>query len=146
MKIIFLKDAPRIGRKYEIKEVANGYGRHLIASGVADMATPEIIARIEKKRAQDITEKNIHTDLLLKNIAALEGTKLVLKGKANEKGHLFAAIHREEILSELNRATRLDINPEYIILEKPLKEIGEFVIPVIFGEHKTSITVEVQGL
>ncbi|MDD5152758.1 MAG: 50S ribosomal protein L9 [Candidatus Pacebacteria bacterium] len=145
MKIIFLKDIAKKGRKYEVKEVANGYGRHLVATGVAEFATPENVARIERKRATDATEKKIHTDLLLKNLAGLNGASITLYGKANDAGHLFASIHKAEILEELKRVTKLDMHPDFLILDKPLKEIGNFEIPVVVGDVKTSFTVSVEA-
>lgn len=144
MKIIFLKDVPRIGKKYEVKEVANGYGRHLIASHVAEAATPESVARIEKKMLVDASQKKVHTDLLLKNLADLSGAAITLHGKANEKGHLFASIHKEEILAELNRATHLDMHPDYVILDRPIKALGTYEIPVVIEDKKASFTVVVE--
>lgn len=146
MKIIFTKDIPRTGRKYEVKEVASGYGRHLVSSGVAEIATPETIARLERKRATDTTQKQVHADLLLKNLADINETKITLKGKANEKGHLFAAIHKEEIITELKRATRLDMDPSFMRLEKPLKEIGTHTIPVEVGGSQAVLTVVIESL
>ncbi len=146
MKIIFLKDVPRIGRKYEVKEVADGYGRHLIAQKIAEVATPESIARIEKKKLTDASTKKVHTDLLMKNLEDLGGTTITVRGKANEKGHLFASIHKTEILAELKRATKLDMHPDYVILDRPIKECGVFEIPVVIEKHKAVFTVIVEAL
>lgn len=145
MKIIFTKDVARTGRKYEIKEVANGYGRHLVASGVAEIATPEVVARIERKRATDMTQKKVHADLLLKNLADINGTTLTLHGKANDKGHLFASIHKEEIIAELKRATRLDMDPSFMDLEKPLKELGTHNITINVDGQTATLTVVVEA-
>lgn len=145
MKIIFLKDVPRIGKKYEVKEVANGYGRHLIATRVAELATPETVSRIEKKVAVDASQRKVHSDLLLKSLEGLSGVTIALKGKTNEQGHLFASIHKEEILTELKRATHLDMHPDYLILERPLKALGTYEIPVsVEGKH-ASFTVVVEN-
>ncbi len=144
MKIIFLKDVPRIGRKYEVKDVADGYGRHLVAQNVAFVATKETVASIEQKKLTDASLKKVHADLLTKNLNALNGVTITLRGKANEKGHLFASIHKEEILAELKRATHLDMNPDYVILDKPLKEVGSFEIPVNINEDRAVFTVVVR--
>lgn len=143
MKIIFLKDVPRIGRKYEIKEVADGYGRHLVAQKVAEVATKEAIARVEAKKLTDASQKKVHTDLLLKNLEALSGVTVTLCGKANEKGHLFASIHKEDVLAELKRATHLDMHPDYVILDRPLKELGTYEIPVVIEKKRATFTVVV---
>lgn len=144
MKIIFLKDVPRVGKKYETKEVANGYGRHLIMQKVAEEATKEIVARIENKKATDATMKKVHVELLMKNLAELSKKPVIIRGKANEKGHLFASIHKEEILAELKKSTGLDMNPDYVILSRPIKEIGEYEIPVIIEKTKAILTVVIE--
>ncbi len=145
MKIIFLKDVPRIGRKYEVKEVADGYGRHLVLQKFAEVVTKDTAANIEKKKSTDATLKKVHADLLAKNLSALNGATITLYGKANEKGHLFASIHKEEILAELKRTTHLDMNLDYVILDKPLKEVGSFEIPVNINKDRAVFTVIVEA-
>ena len=146
MKIIFLKDIPRIGKKYETKEVADGYGRHLVAQKLAEPATKETVARIQNKMATDATMKKVHTELLMKNLEALGGAKITLRGKANEKGHLFASIHKEEVLAELKRSAHLDMNPDYVILDRPLKELGTYEIPVVIEKNRVTFTVMVEAI
>lgn len=143
MKIIFIKEVPRIGKKYEVKEVADGYGRHLVAQKIAEPATNEALVRIQNKMATDATLKKVHTELLMKNLEALSGATITLRGKANEKGHLFASIHKEEVLTELKRVTRLDMHPDYIILDRPLKEIGTYEVPVVIEKNRVTFTVVV---
>ncbi len=146
MKIIFLKDVPRVGKKYETKEVADGYGRHLVTQKLAEPATKEVLARIEHKMATDATMKKVHVDLLMKNLDAISGTGITIRGKANEKGSLFASIHKEEILAELKRATGLDMNPDYVILVRPIKEVGIYDIPVMIENNRVTFKVVVEAL
>ena len=146
MKIIFLKDMPRIGKKYEVKEVADGYGRHLVAQKVAESATSEVLARLEKKKLTDASQKKVHTELLLKMLEALAGTTITLRGKANDKGHLFASIHKDEVLAELKRTTHLDMHPSYIILDRPLKEVGVYEIPVVIEKNRVTFAVVVEAV
>ncbi|MDO8604856.1 MAG: 50S ribosomal protein L9 [bacterium] len=146
MLIIFLKDIPRIGKKYETKEVADGYGRHLVAQKLAEPATKEALARIQGKMATDATMKKVHTELLMKNLEAISGTMITLKGKANEKGHLFASIHKEEVLAELKRSAHLEMHPDYVILDRPLKALGAYEIPVVIEKNRVTFAVEVEAL
>lgn len=145
MKIIFLKDVPRVGKKYETKEVADGYGRHLVMQKIAEPATKEVLARIEHKMATDATMKKVHVDLLMKNLDAISGTGITIRGKANEKGSLFASIHKEEILAELKRATGLDMNPDYVILVRPIKDLGAYDIPVMIENNRVTFKVVVEA-
>lgn len=146
MKIIFLKDIPKVGKKYEVKEVADGYGRHLVAQKVASPATAENVARIQGKMATDATMKKVHMELLMKNLEELSGTTITLKGKANEKGHLFASIHKDEVLGELKRSAKLDMNPDYVILDRPLKELGTYEIPVVIEKNRVTFKVIVEAI
>ena len=146
MRIIFLKDIPRIGKKYETKEVADGYGRHLVAQKLAEPATKETLARIQNKMVADATMKKVHTDLLMKNLEALGGTTITLRGKANEKGHLFASIHKEEVLAELKHSAHLDMNPDYVILDRPLKELGTYEVPVVIEKNRVTFAVVVEAI
>jgi len=143
MKIVFLKDVPRVGKKYEVKDVADGYGRHLVMQRIAEPATKEVLARIQSKMATDATLKKVHTELLMKNLEALSGATITLLGKANEKGHLFASIHKEELLAELKRSAHIDMHPDYIMLDRPLKEIGTYEIPVVIEKNKSTLKVVV---
>lgn len=134
-----------MGKKYETKEVADGYGRHLISQKIAEPATKEVLARIEHKMATDATMKKVHVDLLMKNLDAISGTGITIRGKANEKGSLFASIHKEEILAELKRATGLDMNPDYVILVRPIKEVGTYDIPVMIENNRVTFKVVVEA-
>lgn len=145
MKIIFLKDIPRIGKKYETKEVADGYGRHLVAQKLAEPATKETVARIQSRMATDATMRKVHIELLTKNLEALGGTRITLRGKANEKGHLFASIHKEEILDELKNSAQIDMHPDYVILDRPIKELGTYEIPVVIEKNRVTFTVVVEA-
>lgn len=146
MKIIFLKDVPRVGKKYEVKEVAAGFGRHLIMLRSAEMATPEAVIRIERKASTDATQKKVHSELLLKNLDTVNGTSITIQGKANEKGHLFASIHKEEILAELKRATRLEMNADYLVLDHPLKTLGVHEVQISVNGKSVPFTVVVEEL
>lgn len=145
MKIIFLKDIPRIGKKHETKEVADGYGRHLVSQKLAEPATKEVLARIQSKMATDATMKKVHTELLMKNLEALSEATITLHGKANEKGHLFASIHKEEVLVELKRSAHIEMHPDYVILDRPLKELGTYEIPVVIEKNRVTFKVLVEG-
>jgi large subunit ribosomal protein L9 len=131
MKVILLKNVSKLGQKYDIKTVSDGYALNLlIPQGTAIAATPDALKRLEKDKAKMDTERKVHEDLLVKNLKDLDGITLTIKDKANDKGHLFAGLHREEIASELTKQTKLQIDPSFIALEHPIKEVGEHKIDV----------------
>jgi large subunit ribosomal protein L9 len=132
MKIILLKDVPKLGKKFDVKDVSSGHALNLlIPQGLAVSATPEQMKRVLVDKERLDAERKIHEDLLIKNIKDLEGTTLTICSKANDKGHLFAGIHREELVAELKKQTELQIDPSFIQLEHPIKEVGEYSIEVM---------------
>ena len=66
--------------------------------------------------------------------------------KSNEKGHFFASIHKEQIISEIKKQIRIDILPEFIILEKPIKEIGEHEITVKVADKTINFKLVAKAL
>ncbi|HEX7724302.1 MAG TPA: 50S ribosomal protein L9 [Candidatus Paceibacterota bacterium] len=131
MKVILLKDVSGLGRKFDVKEVASGHGLNLlIPRGEAIAATPAALKRVELEKAKIEGERKVREDLLAKNIKDLDGVTITVTGKANAKGHLFAGLHRENLTAELFRQTKLQVDPTFIQVEQPIKEVGEHQITV----------------
>ncbi|MDQ5949458.1 MAG: large subunit ribosomal protein [Patescibacteria group bacterium] len=146
MKIILLKDVVKVGKKYDIKDVAEGFALNmLIPRKLAVVATPHAISNIEKTKANDMAEKKIQEDLLAMNLQTIKGLTLTLKEKVNEKGHLFAGITKEILVAEILKATRLNLGTEYIVLDKPIKEVGTHMVTVEAGGKKVEFTVVVEA-
>lgn len=147
MKIILLNDIPKVGRKYEVKEIASGYARNfLIPRGLAELATDKALAQIETMRHRVEEERKVQEDLLEKNIESLEGVTLVMKEKANDKGHLFAGVHKEEIVAELKKQDHIDMPADYIVLEHPIKELGEFDIEVKVQQKTARFKLRIEAV
>ncbi|MFZ1019892.1 MAG: 50S ribosomal protein L9 [Minisyncoccia bacterium] len=145
MRVIFLQDVARVGKRHDIKEVNDGYVMNfLIPRKLAELATPSAVASLEKRKKNIEIEREVQEDLLLKNLEEIKGKVITIKSKTNEKGSLFKAIHKKEIIEEMKKQNHADIAEEFIILEKPIKEIGEFEIlieipaPSSAGKNKKS--------
>jgi large subunit ribosomal protein L9 len=147
MKIILLKDISKIGQKNEVKNVSDGYAMNfLFPNKLAEPATPNKIKNLERKKQNQEIENQIYQDLLVKNMRSLNGARVEMQGKANEKGHLFKGIHIEEIAEELKKQDHIDLKPEYIQLEHPIKEVGEFDITAKIGNTKAVFKLVVNSV
>jgi large subunit ribosomal protein L9 len=147
MKIILLKDVAGVGRRYEAKNVSDGYALNfLIPKKLAEVATPAALGRAERMKREEGALRREHEDLLLQNLAALGEARVEVQGKANEKGHLFASIHAEAIVRELKKQTGIDVLPEFLVIEKPVKEVGEHTIPVKVQDKVAHLKVVVKAV
>lgn len=145
MKVIFLKDVPKVGKKYETKEMAEGYARNLlIPRGLAIAATPDAAARIGKLKAEEDAKHRVNNALLEKNISELDGKEAKLKAKANDKGHLFAGLHKPEVIQAVKTSLGLDISAEFIDMDHPIKETGEHVVHIHAGSKKGKFKLVVE--
>jgi len=146
MKIILLRDVPKLGRKYDIKEVKAGYGRNFIlARGLGLIANKATLAQTEIKRRELDKVRTEKRDRLTKEeTTALEQTTVKLTRRANELGHLFDGIHESDLAEALRAQTPFDIETNWITLDHPIKEIGSHTVPVSHGDTKTSFQLVVE--
>jgi len=146
MKVILLKDIAKVGKKYDVKEVSDGYALNsLLPKGFAKTATVASLKNIELLKKELDTDRKIQEDLLSKNIHEVDGKTVEISAKANEKGHLFAGIHKEELPKAIKDAIGADIDSHFIELEKPIKEVGEFDIHIKAHDKKATIKIVVSA-
>ncbi|HTE48952.1 MAG TPA: 50S ribosomal protein L9 [Candidatus Paceibacterota bacterium] len=147
MRVIFLRDVPRVGKKYDIKEVSDGYAvNFLLPRKLAQTATTKATAELEMLKREIVLEREVQESLLLKNLDEIKDKLVKIGGKANEKGHLFSAIHKKEITAAMLKQHHAEIGEEFIVLEKPIKEIGEFEIPILIKGRKSSFHLIVENI
>ncbi len=145
MKIVLLQDVPKLGHKYDIKEVKPGYGRNfLIARDLAMIATKSALAQAETKRLELNKTLGEKRDKLSKEAKALEQATVKLTRRANGLGHLFDSIDENDLVEALRAQTSFDVETGWITLAHPIKEIGSHTIPVSHDEVKTSFQLVVE--
>jgi len=144
MKVILIKDVKGIGRAHEAIDAKDGYALNfLIPKKLAIPATPVARQEAETRRKQAVDRTELDAALLAQNIASLADARIVIKKKANEKGHLYDAVDEAEISTATKAQVSIDLPEDSIKLEKPIKELGTFDVPVSAGEifGKFSITI-----
>jgi len=146
MQVILLADVPKIGRKFDVKDVSDGYAANfLFPRKLAEKATPDRLKRVEEQSKRQAEERRINDELLAGNLASLKNVQVELTAKVNELGHLYQSIHAKEIAQALKDQHRIELDPEFLNLEHPLKEGGEHLIEVEAHGHKGTLKVLVKG-
>lgn len=147
MRVIFLQDIPRVGKRYDLKEVNDGYAvNFLFPRKLATLATKKAVENLEQKKKEIIIEREVQEDLLMKNLEEIKNKTITIQVKADEKGHLFSAIHEKMIVEEMEKEYHAQIDEKFIALEKQIKEIGEFEIPIVIKGKKSSFKLIVEKL
>lgn len=142
MRIILLKDVENIGKKYEVKEVKDGYARNfLIPQGLAEPATEQSLKKLELQK--EIEEKEAEEEL--KKIQALasniNGQEVAITVKIGEENQLFESITPQKILEGLKKLG-FDIKKRQIELAEPIKTLGEFPVKIKL-EHNLEAEITV---
>ncbi len=146
MKVILTKDVRGLGRMHEAVETSDGHALNfLIPKKFARPATPGASREAESRRKSIADRREVDAKLIEQNLAALSEAHIVLKVKANEKEHLYDAIGAKEISAAVLDQTRLEVPEEAIRLEKPLKALGVFTVPVSFGEQFGSFSITLEA-
>ncbi len=146
MKVILQKDVPKIGKKYDVKDVADGYSLNfLIPKGLAVLATKDSLKKVEALRKDMEAERKVQEDLLSKNLHEIEDKEVIVKAKASDKGHLFASLHAGEISEAIKKSIGADISADFIVLPKPIKETGTHKIEVRASGKSATMTLLVEA-
>ena len=139
MRVILLQDVAKVGRRHEVKEVADGFARNfIIPRGLGQVADSKNLAKLETLKARAAGEQALNQELLNKLLAKLAETKLTIIAKANPAGHLFAQVHAKDIAAALQVEHRVNIAPEQIILETPIRTVGEHQFKIKLPDQTTS--------
>ncbi len=146
MKIILLKDMKKIGKKYEVKDVADGYALNmLIPNGLAIPATVGNLNMVESKKKLDSLETAKNEFEINKALDEIKGIVIEMPGKVNAKGHLFAGIHKSEIIDAVKKKKGVNIGDDNLVLDKPIKEVGEHPVVVKVGNREVTFILVVKA-
>ena len=144
MKVIFLKDVKGVGRKFEEKNVADGYALNmLIPKKLAVPAEGPGASSVKVLKENEAKAREKRGIQLSENLSKIAGATITLNMKANDKGHLFASINASK-LSDLLKKEGIEIEEDCILLEHPIKEIGTFAVPIsVERDKRASFTLVV---
>lgn len=148
MKVILLADVKNVGKKGDVKEVADGYGRNfLIKNKLAVIATDksmEILKEQQAQQAEDYALKKQQAQQLKEQI---EQVKLVFKVKANEDGRINGSVSTSKICEELEKQYHYVVDKKKFKDTENLTKLGHYDVKVeLFKEVICQISVDVVAL
>ena len=130
MEVILIDDVFELGKRGTVVSVADGYGRnYLIPKSLAIPATPGNRKMIDQQRlamAKKESKYQEEAELLTQELNQLH---LMLSRKSGETGTLFGSVTSKDI-AELLKTTGIQLDRRKIILNQPIKSIGNYRIEV----------------
>ncbi len=140
MDLILREDIEKLGSRGEVVTVAAGYARnYLLPKRLAVVANAS-----NKKIVDQERDAHLRRDAKLQSEAAdlgklLSAVTITIKQKAGEEGHLFGSVNSKDIAEALE-IQNFTIDRRKIQLDDPIKQVGEYKIPVKL--HK-DVTIEI---
>ena len=141
MKVILLRDVAKLGKRFSVVEVPNGYAlNQLIPKGMVEAATAENLkrvgARMEKQQSTKVSNESDFGAAL----AALQATPVTLAVQANAQGHLFKGVKATDIAAAAATAGHA-IPVDSIILIEPIKSLGAHQVSARLGTARGEFTL-----
>jgi len=142
MKVILLADVENLGKKYEVKEVKEGYARNfLLPQNLIKIATKDNMKWLKDQK--EVIEKEAGEDLKKAQELAskLDDEEISIVVKADEKKHLFESVSAAKIAEKL-KEMGFEVKKSQIKLASPIKELGEFPVKISL-DHNLEVEIKV---
>lgn len=145
MKVILKQDVKNQGKKGELIEVSEGYGRnYLIPRGLAEIATADnlnVLRQADEAKARRIA---LEQEAARDAAARLKECAVVVRAKAGSGGRLFGAVTAKEISDNLKAQHGIEVAKNKIVMEEAIKSFGTYKVKAkLYPEISGEITVQV---
>jgi large subunit ribosomal protein L9 len=147
MKVILLEDVRNVGKKFEVKDVSDGYARNfLFVNKLAEPATPVAVKALEAMKAEHDKEDKKMQEHLRELARKIKETKIEFTLKADKSGAVFGSVNKESILKALREHKLVGAERVGIELKYPIKTAGEHKVPLDLKKGiATELTVIVRA-
>ena len=138
MEVILKEDVNKLGHRGDVVKVADGYGRNFLLpqklAMEATAANKVVIEQMKQAAVRQSAREKSEAELLVKQLNQVE---LVFARKVGENEHLFGSVTSAEIAQQLEHKG-FNIDRRKLQLEEPLRQLGEFHVPVKLHREVTA--------
>ncbi len=134
MKVIFTADVKGQGKKGELKEVSDGYGRnYLLPRKLAMEATTDNLNALKLKEKANAARAAAEKAQAEASAKQLESVVVKLRARAGAGGKLFGAVTSKEISEALAAQHGIEVDSKKIVQSEPIKGYGSYDVKCKFG-------------
>jgi large subunit ribosomal protein L9 len=138
MEVILKEDVNKLGHRGDVVKVADGYGRNYLLPGKlaieATLANKAVIEQMKASAVRKSAKEKVQSEDLARQMSDVE---LTFERKVGDNDHLFGSVTSGDIAQQLE-AKGYTIDRRKIALEEPLKQLGEFHVPVKLHREVTA--------
>lgn len=142
MKIILMEDVPALGRRGELREVKTGYARNfLLPKRLAVEATPANLQNLEHLKRQRERAEDHARAVAQAAAARIAGLTLTVTTRASEDGRLYGSVSAQDVFEFLEQQ-KTPVEKRRVLLEEPIKALGEYQVPIRL-HHDVTATLRI---
>lgn len=139
MKVVLLQDVKKIGKKGDVIEVSDGYGRNvLIRKGLGVEGTKANLNTAAQRQESKVFKDKVAADEAVIMAAQLKKVKVVIKVQCGEDGKIFGSVTGKDISEALEKQYKFKLEKKNIRLKSPIKTLGEYDVEVWVHQQVTS--------
>jgi len=144
MEVILREDIDKLGNRGEVVKVASGYARNFLIPKKLAVAATESNKKIVEQERQAHLRKEAKLEGEAQDLAKLlNGVRVTISQKAGENDQLFGSVTSKDVADAL-AAKNFTIDRRKVQLDEPIKQLGEYKVPVRLHKDVTAeITVVV---
>lgn len=148
MKVILFKDIPKVGKKGEICDVSDGYGRnYILRQGFGEIASEGKMRAVSKEKAEREAQAERERLAAISLAEQLKSKPVVIKAKAGQGGRLFGSITSQDVVSALKEQFGADIDKRVVKIDPPIKSVGDSKAVIkLHSKVKADITVRIVAM
>ena len=133
MEVILREDVPHLGNIGDLVKVKPGFARnYLLPRGLAVVADKRNLGALEHERRVVAEKRERALSAAQSQVKKLSDLRLVVKARAGEEGKLFGSVTNLDVERAL-AAAGVSIDRRRIRLDEPIKQLGEYRVPVQLG-------------
>jgi len=137
MKVIFIKDLKKQGKKGEIKEVKDGYATFLIKNGYVIQATEGNLKHYNTEKQKEELNETLKIKDCEKIKEELEKLTINIKVKTGAQDRVFGSVSTKQIVQELKNKN-YDIDKNKVKLNEPLTSLGIHIVNIELHKKVTA--------
>ena len=144
MEVILREDIEKLGSRGQVVKVASGYARNFLLPKRLAVAATESNKKIVEQERQAHLRKEAKLQGEAQDLAKMmTGVSVTITQKAGENDQLFGSVTSKDVADAL-AAKGFNIDRRKVQLDEPIKQLGEFKVPVKLHKDVTAeITVVV---